>query len=139
MDLAATCAAIVGHDLSPAEAPDSLNLLPVLLGQDARPRRIVLSHSVRGAFTIRIGPWKLILGTEGSGGWVPPSDQRDPEDWNVGQLYHLEDDPGERDNLFHRRPDVVDRLRRALRETIDDGRSRPSGDALPQPNPGARP
>ena len=101
-----------------------MNLLPVLTGRqpEAEPlRRHTLQESIRG-FSIRCGPWKY-LDHRGSGGnnyeadghWgakdfaLPDSAPDAP-----GQLYHLERDPGERENLYFKHPEVVERLKREL-------------------------
>ena len=106
-------------------AEDSYNMLPSLLGQklDGPIREAILSHSVYGAFTIRSGDWKLILGTKDSGGWVPPRDPANTMDYSVGQLYNLADDPDERTDLFDKRPEMVSELRELLQKYQREGRS----------------
>ena len=124
IDLMATAAALAGAELPQGAAPDSCNVLPALRGAE-RPgplREAVLSHSVYGVFTIQQGPWKLIHECADSGGWVPPAGSA-PEPGRPGQLYHLDDDPAEQDNLFERRPDVVARLTDLLRRWQEADRS----------------
>jgi len=55
-DLTATCAAVVGAELSGDEGPDSFNVLPALLGRrsDKPVRPDVVLHSCFGAFAIRL-------------------------------------------------------------------------------------
>jgi arylsulfatase A-like enzyme len=119
-DLFATAAAIVGAQLAPGDAPDSVNVLPALLGEKrARPLRDTLvMHSIAGMFAIREGPWKLIPG-QGSGGATsagfrygkqPPPDPSLPP----GQLYDLANDPRETKNRYTEKPLVVERLSRKL-------------------------
>ena len=43
----------------------------------------------------------------------------------AGQLYDLDDDPGERTNLYARRPEVVKRLTALLERYRKQGHSRP--------------
>jgi len=59
-DLFATCGDVIGEPVSP---PDSVSILPALLGADAgQPlREATVHHSARGEFAIRQGDWKLIL------------------------------------------------------------------------------
>ena len=64
---------------------------------------------------MRQGPWKLIVGTETSGGWVKPSGDG-PRAGAPGQLYHLEDDPAEEKNLYAQHPGIVARLSTLLEE-----------------------
>jgi arylsulfatase A-like enzyme len=125
-DFYATCAAIVGIDLPDDAAEDSCNMLPVLLGQEqGQPlREALVHHSGHGVFSIREGPWKLILETLGSGGWPPPRGSR-PESGTPGQLYHLGQDPQERDNLWDEHPEVIERLTALLERYKREGRSAP--------------
>ena len=96
-DLFATLGAILGEPLPDGAAPDSYDVSDAFFGDvGAGPiREAIVSHSENGSFAIRQGPWKLILGTDGSGGWVEPADEAPSED-RGGQLYHLGRDPGER-------------------------------------------
>jgi len=115
-DLLSSFAAILDTELPEGAAEDSIDLSRVLLGDAPREplREVVISHSVSGAFTIRRGRWKLILGTEGSGGWVAPSDSTDPSDESIGQLYDLQEDPGETTDRFDEEVEVVGELRALL-------------------------
>jgi len=72
-------------------------------------RRDVIHHSSTGVFSIRRDEWKLILETQGSGGWPPPRDSS-PKSGTPGQLYHIFDDPGETTNLWDAHPEIVQRL-----------------------------
>ena len=125
-DLMATCAAIVGANLPDNAGEDSYNILPALLGEKLEKpiRPDVIHHSVWGVFSIRQGKWKLILDTQGSGGWVRPSD-KDPVPGTPGQLYDMEKDPYEKNNLWDKRPEVVERLTRLLEKYKKQGHSRP--------------
>jgi arylsulfatase A-like enzyme len=125
-DLMATCAAIVGTNLPDNAGEDSYNILPALLGEKLEKpiRPDVIHHSVWGVFSIRQGKWKLILDTQGSGGWVEPSD-KNPVPGTPGQLYDMEKDPYEKNNLWDKRPEVVERLTRLLEKYKKQGHSRP--------------
>ncbi len=125
-DLMATCAAILDAEL-PAEAGlDSFNILPALLGkkQDAPIKEALVSHSENGTFAIRQGNWKLILDNKTSGGWVEPAGER-PQPGSPGQLYDLESDPYEKNDLWEERQDIVERLSRLLAKYQSEGRSAP--------------
>ncbi len=127
-DLLATCAAIVGDKLPDDAGQDSYNVLPALLGEplDEPIREAIVSHSVKGVFTVRQGPWKLIAENTDSGGWVTPPGTG-PHPGAPGQLYNLDLDPAEQDNLFAIRPDIVSRLTSLLRKYKQTGRSAPAG------------
>lgn len=49
-------------------APDNLNMLPVLLGENRAVCTSMITQSYTGVLAIREGTWKLILDTKGSGG-----------------------------------------------------------------------
>lgn len=78
-DLLATVSGIVGAKLPAGAGPDSRNILPALLSaKPTKPvREFAVHHSMSGVFAIRQGPWKLIPGHRGSGGFSQPK-QLDP-------------------------------------------------------------
>ena len=134
-DLMATVADFIGHDLPENAAEDSLSILPVLDGRLAETeslRRYTLQESIRG-FSLRDGPWKY-LDHQGSGGnnyeveghWgaksfaLPDSAPEAP-----AQLYHLDRDPGERENLYFEHPEIVERMEKELERMKSSGRSTP--------------
>ena len=125
-DLMATCAAIVGANLPDNAGEDSYNILPALLGEKLKKpiRPDIIHHSVWGVFSIRQGKWKLILDTQDSGGWVRPSDNY-PVPGTPGQLYDMEKDPYEKNNLWDKRPEVFGRLTRLLEKYKKQCHSRP--------------
>ena len=65
VDLCSTLAALCGQTLAPDDAPDSINVLPALLGDSPEGREHVLEHA--GKVAIRKGPWKFIPGAEKGG------------------------------------------------------------------------
>ena len=126
-DLMATSAAIVGADVPADAGEDSYNILPALLGEqlDAPIREAVVHHSCNAMFSIRQGPWKLILGL-GSGGFSEPNKVEPEPGGPQGQLYNMADDPAEAHNLWLERPDVVERMTALMEKYQADGRSRPA-------------
>jgi arylsulfatase A len=134
-DLMATCAAVVGAELPHDAAEDSFNMLPEwLAAQQLEPiRPFLLQQTISLDLSIRQGPWKL-LDHQGSGGnnyerhpQLRPYrlPERAPE--APGQLYKLDEDPGETMNVYEQHPDVVTRLRQLLELTRQQGRSRDLG------------
>lgn len=115
-DLLATFAEIVGRELPDGAGPDSISFLPALKGETFRRPPIVM-ESGSGLMMIRSEQWKLIAGL-GSGGFSRPSIVQpgpgDPE----GQLYNLEADPAETDNLFAEQPQIVERLQAEMRRIV---------------------
>ncbi len=140
LDLFATCAELLGVKLPDTAAEDSTSMVPLLRGEKptAASRTTFVSHSGEGRFAIREGRWKLLL-WPGSGGWSPPTPN--PSQWLKTepadlrqlppfQLYDLVSDPDEKNNVATAQPEIVQRLGRLMRETIERGRSTPGA---PQP------
>ncbi len=113
-DLMATAAALSGAELPAGAAPDSVSIMPLLQGETAPVRQSTVHHSVNGTFAIRFGKWKLIEGNLGSGGFTPPSKALPEPNGPQGQLYDMEADPHEQENLYADHPEVVARLTEQL-------------------------
>ncbi|MBD3184188.1 sulfatase-like hydrolase/transferase [Candidatus Poribacteria bacterium] len=123
-DFMATCAEIVDAKLLHNSAEDSFSFLPALLGENDKPTRdSIIHHSVDGMFSIRKGSWKLIEAL-GSGGFSQPR-RIDPKPGEPkGQLYHMDDDLQESENLWDKKPEIVEELTRLLDKQKTQGRSR---------------
>ncbi len=118
-DLLATIGDILGINLKENEGEDSFSLLPVLRGKEMNSRRTTsVSCSIRGIPSIREGHWKLILDS-GSGGWTQGKAS------TKVQLYHLESDIGETNNLASEFPIKVQEMSQLLESLIANGRSTP--------------
>ena len=125
-DLLATCADLTGTPLPEDAAEDSFSFLPALTGEEATGpvRDHIIHHSGGGVFSIRRGNWKLVQGL-GSGGFSEPR-QEDPQPGGPeGQLYDMEADPAETNNLWQERPDIVAELSAVLDRCRTNGRTRP--------------
>lgn len=133
-DVMATVADLVGTELPNNAAEDSISMLPVLLGEQGEEpvREYLMQQTNRVRYlAIRRGPWKY-LDHQGSGGnrydtrdilkdYILPDTAPDAP----GQLYNLDDDPGETKNLYYEKPEIVDALKRKLEEFKQSGRSVP--------------
>ncbi|MYA09328.1 MAG: arylsulfatase [Holophagales bacterium] len=120
VDVFRTVTSLLEVDLPEGVAEDSVDLGPVLRGEEdpQPPRGSLIHHSSRGMFAIRSHQaegmdaprkWKLIEGL-GSGGFTQPR-QLAPEPGGAeGQLYELVADPAETKDLYLARPDIVERL-----------------------------
>ncbi|MEM7538765.1 MAG: arylsulfatase [Chloroflexota bacterium] len=123
VDLMATCAAIVDVGLPRTAAPDSANLLPILVeNATTEVREDLIHHSVTGVFSLRRGAWKCIFESQDSGGWPPPTGGP-PVPGTAGQLYNLESDPYEQSNVWDEYPEVVRALSDLLVKYQQTGRS----------------
>ncbi len=125
-DMLATFAAVVGDSLPASAGQDSCNILPALLNPDLEKpiREATVHHTGNGVFAIRQGPWKLIQGL-GSGGFTAPAQVKPKPGGPQGQLYNLQDDPGEQKNLWLEKPEIVERLTTLLERYKQQGYSRP--------------
>ena len=122
-DLFATLSEIVGAKLPEGSAEDSVSFLPALSGEKiTSTRKGVIHHSISGRFTYREGKWKLLL-SRGSGGWSFPSPKQETADGPEAQLYDMENDPGEQNNLYFSHPEVAQRLLADMTADVERGRS----------------
>jgi arylsulfatase A-like enzyme len=122
VDVFATVSDITGEK-APDMAEDSVSFLPALSGQPIESsRKGVIHHSVTGHFAYRQGKWKLIL-ARGSGGWSVPKENQVAADAPEAQLYDMENDPGEQNNLYLSHPEVAQRLLADLTADVERGRS----------------
>ena len=119
-DVLATLSEVTGVVLPEGAGPDSYSFLPELRGvlSEDQPKRppLVLS-SGNGTMVIRSGEWKLIEGL-GSGGFSKPEHLEPGPGDPAGQLYNLDEDPGEIHNLYSQRPEVVARLQAEMKQLV---------------------
>jgi arylsulfatase A-like enzyme len=131
-DFMATCADVVGAKLPENAAEDSVSLLPLLRGEDKPIHEAVVHHSMSGKFAIRQGKWKLLLCAGSGGAWGGLTDAAAAKkELPPVQLYDMEADPGEKNNLEAKHPEEVQRLTALLEKLVADGRSTPGA---PQKN-----
>lgn len=132
-DVLATLADIHGVKLPHWAAEDSYSMRAAWFGGKYPVRGHVVLQSYTGVLSLLEGRWKLILGTEGSGGhqnltpgWVPNQAGWDRiRKITVGQIYDVQEDPYETTNLFSQQPEIVDRMRARLETIVLEDRSRP--------------
>jgi arylsulfatase A-like enzyme len=117
-DIFATLAELLNAQLPETDAEDSFSFLPTLADPSAPARDHVVNHSVDGEFALREGPWKLIYKAPGRRN----NNRGEP---CVPQLYNLDDDIAETNDLAGQHAERVDQMTNRLREIIENGRSRP--------------
>lgn len=120
VDIMATIADVTATTLPPLAGPDSISFYPELSSEEKAGRRTQLLHDRK---VIRDGKWKLMLYL-GSGGFTRPK-FIEPETGSLlrGQLYNLEDDPSESNNLYAVHPGIVARLSAELEASLNKRRS----------------
>lgn len=87
-------------------------------GLEAVPRPPLIHHGISGRFAIRSGSWKLVMETD-----------KAPR-----ELYHLGNDPSEKNNVIAQHPIVERNLTNALTSMINHGRST-DGPSVPNDTP----
>ena len=110
IDLIASLAVLVGVPAGVDTGPDSRNHLPAMLGDDRVGRPVLIEHA--GGLAVRRGHWKLIPASTGPKKNVPTNSELGND--TVVQLYDLDADPGETNNVAEQHPDVVERLTKDL-------------------------
>ncbi len=120
IDFAASFAALVGQPLGHDDVPDSLNQLPVLLGESKVGRAELIEHAQ--VLSLREGKWKYI--TPGKGPARNANTNTEMGNLPAPQLYDVSTDPGETQNLAAQHPDIVNRLRDRLEVIRKAGRAR---------------
>ncbi len=106
-DLMATCAEIIGAKMPDNAGEDSVSILSDLLGTAKGPvREATIHQSPHRDLAIRQGPWKLIFLAGGK-----------------HELYNLQTDLSEKNNVAEANPEVVERLATLMKKYISEGRS----------------
>ena len=101
-DFMATAADIAGVDVP--EECDGLSILPTLLGKGDQEQHDYLFWSARNQHAIRSGIWKA---------YATFSEQEGPVNW---ELYNLQEDPGETNNLASFESEVLAKLKELMKE-----------------------
>lgn len=103
MDLPASLSSLAGPEFPQDAGPDGQNLADALLGKSNKGRDELVEFNGSAILALRQGPWKFLS--------VPPKAQQ-PK----GELYNLDDDPGETNNLAAQHPDRVAAMWNRLKE-----------------------
>jgi len=121
-DIIATCAALTDQKLPEGVGRDSLNQLPVLLGQTRESlRNVQIEQGISGSMAIREGDWKYIPSNTGNaasgmGSGTNPNDPRFAAAIiRQPLLFNLAQDPDETINLAAHYPKKVAELARLLK------------------------
>ena len=113
-DIFATCASLLGKSLPENAGEDSVSFLKCLYGKQQGPfREASVQQNGKKALAIRKGKWKLIVHGD-----------------NKRELFDLNADIGETQNIIHTQPEVAAELVLLLQSYLDTGRSTP-GKAQP--------
>ncbi len=121
IDLLASMATLTNQKLAEADAPDSFDVLPALLGRSPTARDHLIEHA--GTLSLIQGDWKYIEPSKGARFNRSTNTEmgHDPQP----QLYNLQDDLGEKTNLAAQNPEKVKEMKALLQRIRQQGRSRP--------------
>ena len=109
IDIPATITAAASVALTKNALPDSVNLLPALLGETGAPKRDhLILQCGSGHLSVRSGPWKFIPDLDLAEGWK--SRKKAPGAPPRPGLFDLAHDPGETRNLAADHPAELQRL-----------------------------
>ncbi len=120
VDLLASLAALTGADVPEGAAPDSQNMLPVILGDQKTGRDAVVLQSSDG-LALRQGPWKYIPVAVRSDWGYNRHNQGNttmnlPRMGDGAYLFNLDSDPNETTNLAEEHPQRVTELDQRLKD-----------------------
>ncbi len=120
VDLLASFASFTGQTLTPADAPDSFDVMAALLGHTRAGREHLVQQAT--VLSLREGTWKYI--EPGSGPKMNVNTNTEMGNDPDGQLYDLGRDLGERDNLALKLPEKMREMAMRLATIRASGRSR---------------
>lgn len=125
-DIFAMCTEIVSGDLPPENAAeDSFSFLNKLLEEGSPASRTnLVSHSRNGEFAYRNAEWKIVFKLPD--GKLGKSRGKAA----IVELYNLDEDIAEENNLSKEHPEIVQQLTDEMRTLVDRGTSRPGSDQL---------
>ncbi len=116
VDILATVAELIGAEIPHEAGEDSQSFYSVLRDPKSDAKRLpLLNHSINGRFSITEGKWKLIM----------------PHKNLKRELYDLENDPGEENNVYAKNAEIAANLERKITEIVTRGRTTPGAK---QPN-----
>ena len=121
VDFIASFAAFTGQTLASDAAPDSLNVLPALLGESKDGRDHLVEHA--NGTALRVGQWKFI--PPGPGVKVTANTNTETGKSPEPQLYDLSSDLGEQKNVAADHVDKVKSMQEQLEKIRSTGRTRP--------------
>lgn len=123
IDLYASLASLTGQPVLAGNAPDSQNMLDVLLGKSKKGRDMIIQQSLNNTLSIVQNGWKLI--EPGDGPAMQQETHIELGNSPEPQLYNLKNDIGEKVNVAQAHPDLVKKLAGALREVKEGKKTHP--------------
>jgi len=111
LDFLPTFAALAGSKVPDDRIIDGVNQVDLLLGKSEKGNRNTFYYQDNG---IRFGKWKYLKAKQKVWGWARDKNRPEKE-----ELYDLENDIGEKNNLAVRYPEVVKKLRGMFEQFVE--------------------
>lgn len=120
IDVYASLASLLEHEIPAGSAPDSRNRLDVFLGKQPAESAYIVQQNLDNTLSLIQDGWK----------YIEPSNKPALEYWTktemgndpMPQLYDLATDPSEQHNIARQHPDVVQKLSALLKEIKVSGK-----------------
>lgn len=114
-DVLATVADVLGTKFPDNAGEDSVSFYGALTGKaESKERLPVIHHAANGRLAIRDGKWKLVM----------------EHGKNVRELYDLDADPGEKNDVIAQHADIAARLAERITAIVQKGRTTPGADQV---------
>lgn len=127
IDLYASLAALTGGELPSDAALDTADVLSAMLGEKnakGREEFVQQDNGNNGNYGFRSGNWKLQRHAKGKARNVVVEQLLENTEVPENQLFNLEQDPGEKENVIESNPEIAETLKKRLDEIIESGRTR---------------
>ncbi|QDU51501.1 sulfatase family protein [Gimesia panareensis] len=128
IDLPASLAALAGQSLPQNGCRDSFNVLDALLGKagaQGRDHLVQQNNGNNGTYALRTGKWKLQRYDKQTARNIIVEQELSNTKVPHYQLFDLEQDPAEKQNVIKDHPELAQRLKKQLANLIEQGSSRP--------------
>ncbi len=114
VDFYASFAALTGQTIANNNAPDSYNMLDVLLGKSKTGRSFIIEQAVNNTLSVVQDDWKYIEPSDGPKVQAATNMEMgyDPKP----QLYNLKNDIGEKINVADKHPEIVEKMSKFLKD-----------------------
>ena len=128
VDLPASLAALVEQPLAQDACLDSFNVVEALLGKEnarGRDHLVQQNNGNNGTYALRVGKWKLHRYDKQTARNIVVESQLTNTKVPRFQLFDLEQDPSEKQNVIAQHPEVARQLQQRLSDLLARGSSRP--------------
>lgn len=123
IDLFASVAELIGHELEPKAAPDSMNVLPALLGRSSDGRTELLTEGTKNTTVLRHGNWVFIPAHDGPA--IHSVTNIESGHSPVPQLYNIKEDTSQLQNRAEEHSSIVSEMSVRINEILGSNGTRP--------------